>query len=103
MTQIANFGLNSSNVAAARTTAPVIDPAKAEQRAALEKAAKGFEAIFTRQLLQTMRNSSMGESIDGSSAVDQFREMSDANMADGLSKNGSLGIADMILKQLDKR
>ena len=95
-------GAWSSGIAAPRTAAPVTDPAKAEQRAALEKAAKGFEAVFMRQLLGTMRNSSLGESIDGSSAVDQFREMSDANMADSLANNNSLGIAQLLLKQLDK-
>lgn len=98
MTQMTTIGQGPAAAPLDATSAT-----RAQERAALEKAAKGFEAIFTRQLLQTMRNSSMGESIDGSSAVDQFREMSDANMADGLSKNGSLGIADMILKQLDKR
>lgn len=98
MTQMTTIGQGPAAAPLDATSA-----ARAQERAALEKAAKGFEAIFTRQLLQTMRNSSMGESIDGSSAVDQFREMSDANMAEGLSKNGSLGIADMILKQLDKR
>jgi peptidoglycan hydrolase FlgJ len=100
MTQIANIGPGSS-IAAART-APVTDPAKAEQRAALEKAAKGFEAVFMRQLLGSMRNASLGEGIDGSSAVEQFREMSDANMADNLASKNSLGIAQLLLKSLDK-
>jgi peptidoglycan hydrolase FlgJ len=100
MTQIANIGPGSS-IAVART-APVADPAKAEQRAALEKAAKGFEAVFMRQLLGSMRNASLGESIDGSSAVEQFREMSDANMADSLASKNSLGIAQLLLKSLDK-
>lgn len=98
MTQTANIGA-SSPVSATDPAAA----ARAAERAALEKAAKGFEAIFTRQLMATMRNSSLGESIDGSSAVDQFREMSDANMADHLAGGGSLGIAQMMLQQLDKR
>ncbi len=55
-----------------------------------------------RQLLSTMRKASLGEDIAGSSSVDQFREMSDANLANGLAEQHSLGIADMILKQLDK-
>ena len=99
MTQTANIG-SSAGIA---TPVDPASAARAAERAALEKAAKGFEAIFTRQLLATMRNSSLGESIDGSSAVDQFREMSDANMADHLATGGSLGIAQMMLQQLDKR
>ncbi len=49
-----------------------------------------------------MRGASLGESIDGSSAVDQFQEMADARMADGLAEKGGFGIAAMLLKQLDK-
>lgn len=101
MTQTANIGLSSSTALDAAATA------KAQERASLEKAAKGFEAIFMRQLMTTMRGAgeNLGESIDGSSAVDQFQEMSDANMANSLAGSnggGGLGIAQMILKQLDK-
>lgn len=98
MTQMASIGQS--------TAAAPLDAAsasRAAERAALEKAAKSFEAIFTRQLIGSMRHSSDGESIDGSSAVDQFRELSDANMADGLASHGGLGIAQLILQQLDKR
>lgn len=91
--------------AAGSASTAAVDPAaaaRARQHAALEKAAKGFEAIFTRQLMSTMRSASLGEGIDGSSAVDQFQELSDANMADGLASHGGLGIAQLILQQLDK-
>jgi flagellar protein FlgJ len=101
MTQSANIG--QSNAAALLGAATTGGP---QDRAAMEKAAKGFEAIFMRQLVGTMRHSSLGESIDGSSAVDQFQEMSDANMASGLANGGGgggLGIAQLILQQLDKR
>ena len=100
MTQSATIGLNSGLAAA--TLTPAQAAAKAEQRAALEKAAKGFEAIFVRQLVGSMRTASQGESIDGSSAVDQFQEMSDAHMAENLASNDGLGIAQLLLKSLDK-
>jgi flagellar protein FlgJ len=103
MTQIANIG--QSPAAAPLDAASA---AKAQERVELQKAAKSFEAIFMRQLVGSMRKSGMGESIDGSSAVDQFQELSDANMADGLASGagasgGGLGIAQLILQQLDKR
>jgi peptidoglycan hydrolase FlgJ len=75
---------------------------KAEDKEALAKAARAFEAIFVRQLISNMRGASGGEAIDGSSGVDQFREMADARMANDLADKGSLGIADLILKQLDR-
>lgn len=102
MTQIADIG---QSTAAAPLDAG--SAAKAQERVALQKAAKSFEAIFMRQLVGSMRKSGLGESIDGSSAVDQFQEMSDANMADRLASGagadgGGLGIAQLILQQLDK-
>ncbi len=103
MTQISDIGQGPAAAPLDATSA-----AKAQERAALQKAAKSFEAIFMRQLVGSMRKSGMGESIDGSSAVDQFQELSDANMADGLASSagaggGGLGIAQLILQQLDKR
>jgi flagellar protein FlgJ len=101
MMQIADIG--SSTPA---TPLDAASAAKAQERAALQKAAKSFEAIFMRQLVGSMRKSGLGESIDSSSAVEQFQELSDANMADGLASGaggGGLGIAQLILQQLDKR
>ncbi|HEX7853605.1 MAG TPA: rod-binding protein [Sphingobium sp.] len=66
----------------------------------LKKAAKGFEAVFTRKLMSSMRSAGFGDELTGSSAVDQFQEMSDAKTADNLSERGTFGIADMLLKQL---
>lgn len=73
------------------------------EREALAKAAKAFEAIFMRQLLGSMRSASQGEGLGDSSATDQFREMADARMAEGLSDQGNLGIANLLLSQLEKR
>jgi flagellar protein FlgJ len=84
--------------------APGVDPiARARERATLEQAAHGFEAIFTRQLVGAMRGASLGEGFDQSSAVEEFREMADARMADDLAAKGGLGIAKLILQQLDRQ
>lgn len=85
------------------TTAPATSPAKAAERAELAKAAKAFEAIFVRNLIGTMRSTGFGDQLTGSQAVDQFREMSDARMAEDMSEHGGLGIAEMLLAQLDRR
>jgi len=97
MTQVTGTGQGIGAVAGNGAT-----PTSATQREELAKAAKAFEAIFMRQMVGAMRGASLGESIDGSSAVDQFQEMADARMADGLADKGGLGIAAMLLKQLDK-
>lgn len=102
MTQIS---ATASSIAAFAATSPTgaQGAAATGERAQLAKAAKAFEAIFMRQMLSTMRQSGLGEDIAGSSAVDQFRELSDAKMAENLSGQGNLGIADLILRQLEKK
>lgn len=76
--------------------------AKPDQRAELAKAAKAFEAIFVRQLMGEMRQAGFGDDLTGSGAVEQFQELADANTADALADKGGLGIAAMLLKQLDQ-
>ena len=78
-------------------------PAAPAQKAQLEKAAKQFEAIFLRQMIGTMRQSGQGEGIFDSSATDQFRDMADARTADSMAEKGSLGIAEMLLRQYASR
>jgi len=95
--------ISATATKAAQPIDPAAAAAKAKQRAELEKVAKNFEAIFVRKMVSTMRSASGGESLDGSAAVDQFQEMSDAKMADNLADHGGLGIAQMLLSQLDKK
>ncbi|MGC4250738.1 MAG: rod-binding protein [Sphingobium sp.] len=71
----------------------------ATDKAALEKAAKQFEAIFLRQMIGAMRSSSQGEGLLDSSATEQFRDMADARTADSMAEKGSLGIAELLLRQ----
>jgi Rod binding protein len=106
MTQVSGIGSGQAAFAAAMQGARAETPAApnaSDDRAALEKAAKAFEAVFTRQLLSSMRQASLGEEIGGSSGLDQFREMQDAHMAEGLASKGGLGIAELILQQLERK
>ncbi len=72
---------------------------KPTDQAALKKAAQQFEAIFLRQIISSMRSASLGEDILGSSTSDQFREMADARTAESMAETGSLGIAEMLIRQ----
>jgi peptidoglycan hydrolase FlgJ len=62
--------------------------------------AKQFEAIFLRQMIASMRAPSIGDDLFGSDASNQFRDMSDARLADNMA--GSFGIAAMLEKQIAK-
>ncbi len=87
-------------------TSPIASLGGGVERAAdrtqqLREAAKAFEAVFVRQMIGSMRQSSLGDDLFGSQASDQFREMSDARLADDMAAKGALGIADMLLKQFE--
>ncbi|UAK26573.1 rod-binding protein [Sphingomonas nostoxanthinifaciens] len=71
--------------------------------AKLKKAAQGFEAVFARQMISSMRTASLGDGIMDSSATEQFRDMSDGKLAEAMAGKGSLGIADMLVKQWGAR
>lgn len=75
--------------------------AKSGQTDKLKTAAQGFEAVFLRQMISSMRSASLGDDIFGSDASNQFRDMADARTADNMSKQGRFGIAEMIEKQFE--
>jgi len=66
---------------------------------ALVKAVQAFEAVFARQLISSMRTASIGDDMFGNDAGEQFRDMADSRLADDMAKKGSLGLAEMMLKQ----
>ncbi len=76
----------------AAPAAPARDPS-------LEKAARAFEAIFLRQMISSMRGSSLGEGIFDSSATEQFRDMADSRTADDMAAHSKFGIADLLMRQ----
>jgi flagellar protein FlgJ len=88
-------------IKAAASTAPAValDPTKAKQLEKLKGAAQQFEAVFLRQMISSMRQASLGDDILGNDASNQFRDMSDAKTADEMAKKGTLGVAEMLLKQ----
>ncbi len=72
------------------------------EREQLRQAAQAFEAVFLRQLIGSMRQAKLAEDPFSSRATEQFREMSDASLADSMSTQGTFGIADMLLAQFDR-
>ena len=77
--------------------------AKAQAPAALQEAARQFESLFTQMLLKSMReaNKSFGEdSLFGSDQGEMYQDMFDDQIAMQLSKGKGLGLADMLVRQL---
>lgn len=69
--------------------------------AKLEKACREFEAVFVRYLLQKMRESVPRDGIEGSSSERELYEsMLDTAMADSISQQGQMGLADLLYQQV---
>ena len=70
---------------------------------ALEQAAKQFEAIFMQMLLKSMRSAQEvleADSPFNSQSTKFYRDMHDQQMAVEMSSNGSLGLSELIVRQL---
>ena len=83
------------------TAAPASQPQEHPKREQLKAAAQAFEAVFLRQMIGSMREASLGEDIMGGRSAEQFRDMSDAKLADSMAQTGSFGVAELLLKQFD--
>jgi len=73
------------------------------KEAALETAAKQFEAIFMQMLMKSMRKAEdvlASDSPLNSESTKFYRDMHDQQMSLELSNNGSLGLSELIVRQL---
>ena len=69
----------------------------------LRKVAGQFEALFIQMMLKSMRDASLGEGMMDSEHVKTYQSMFDQQIALDLSKSSSLGLADMMVRQLSPR
>lgn len=72
--------------------------AQAADPEALKAAAQQFESVFTRMMIKSMREASMGDPLFGGSQMEFYRDMHDQELASSLS--GSLGLAEVMVRQL---
>lgn len=68
----------------------------------LRKVAGQFEALFIQMMLKSMRDASLGEGLMDSEQVKTYQSMFDQQLALDLSKRNSLGLADMMVRQLSR-
>jgi len=74
--------------------------AEANDPKTLREVARQFESIFTKMMLKSMREASFGDSLMGSDQVDMYQGMMDDQLAIELSAGRGLGLADMLVRQL---
>ena len=69
----------------------------------LRKAAEGFEAIFARQILESMRSTLTDGGMFGSGSIGEtYSYIMDNAIAETIAKRGDLGLADHIYNQMVK-
>jgi flagellar protein FlgJ len=66
----------------------------------LKQAAQQFETYFLQHIMKTMRESIEKSDLFDNSASDTFQDMLDKEFATRMAERGSLGLADMLEKQL---
>jgi len=66
----------------------------------LKEAAKQFESMFTKMMLESMRKASFGDPVFGSDQGEMYQGMMDDQMAVQLSQGKGLGLADMLIRHL---
>lgn len=73
------------------------------KKAKLRKAAEGFEAIFIRKLLSTMRTTMSENSMFGSGVSGEiYGDIIDSAVADAMAEKNVLGFADMLYRSMVK-
>ncbi len=78
----------------------LMQKAKQDQAAALRPVAEQFEALFLNEILKESRKVKIDDGwLDGQQS-DFYKQWYDQQLSQSLSSKGSLGLADMIVKQL---
>ncbi len=75
--------------------------ARKDERAALETVAKQFESIFLQMMLKSMRDASPGGGLLDGQQGEFYRDMYDKQLAVDLGERGGIGLAEMMIRQLE--
>ena len=74
-----------------------------DHRASLEEVAQQFEAIFVNELMKTSRAAKLSDDILSNSGTQPFLEMMDKEFSQTISKRNSLGIAEALVQQFERK
>ena len=70
---------------------------------AINEVASQFEALFVQQMMKSMRDAVPKSDLMNSDHLDTYQAMADQQMAVNLSQQGGIGIARMLLEQMQTR
>src|SRR6185503_8442058 len=69
---------------------------------ALRQVAKQYESLFARMMIKSMREAVGKDPLFGSDQEQSYQEMYDDQLSIELTKGKGLGLADMLVKQMQK-
>ena len=98
-------GLNNSTLQSSIDFAGMANlrgQAQQKTEKATRETATQFEALFIHEMLKSMRQTIEKSDLNGSDAEDTFQEMYDRELSQQLAKRNTLGVADMLVKHLDR-
>lgn len=94
-------GVPKASYGGAETLASLKHTDKKNTPEALRETARQFESLFTRMLLKTMRETSFDDTMT-SKDEGFYRDMFDDQLAIELSKGKGMGLADVLVQQLQR-
>lgn len=71
--------------------------------AAVEEVAAQFESLFLQQMLKTMRDATVKSDLMNSDSTETYQSMADQQLALQLSEQGGVGLARMMVEQMQTR
>lgn len=78
------------------------DTRRLASRANLDKAGKAFEAVFTKMMLKSMRQTHLAEDLFSNKAMETFRDMQDDKIAATMAEAKPMGIGKAVTAFLAK-
>ncbi len=70
---------------------------------ALRETAKQFEAHFIQSMMKTMRESVERSDLTENREADMFQDLMDKEVANKMAERGSMGLADMLVRNMAER
>jgi len=77
--------------------------ARQDAKGAIRETARQFEALFLQMMMKSMRESIVKSEMSESSTMETFEGMFDKEVSVQLAKKNSLGLADMLVKNLEQQ
>lgn len=74
--------------------------ARQDAKAATQETAQQFEGLFIQMMMKSMREATVKSDLSDSSGKDTFEGMFDKEVATQMAKRNTLGVADMLVKNM---